>query len=278
MRRPPPERKHLCASRTVADVSSLGIVFRPQAAPERLRDTAVTAERCGLDELWLWEDCFDHGGVATAAAALGWTDRLRVGIGVLPVPLRNVAIAAMEIATLERLFPGRVIPGVGHGVLEWMEQVGARAASPMTLLREYTAALQALLAGDTVTVDGEYVHLDGVQLGWPPAHAPRLQVGAIRPRTVELAGELGDGVVLTSATSPQEVAEARRVADSSRGSGRDPVRITVYVAVDPAAGAQAAADAARAYDAADAVVLQPPGDADPVAFARFVGDEVRRLR
>jgi alkanesulfonate monooxygenase SsuD/methylene tetrahydromethanopterin reductase-like flavin-dependent oxidoreductase (luciferase family) len=279
--RPPPAPGDAArsASRTVAGVTSLGIVFRPQANPERLRETARTAEHSGLDELWLWEDCFDHGGIATAAAALASTDRLRVGIGVLPVALRNIAITAMEIASLERMFPGRVMPGVGHGVLEWMAQVGEQAASPMTLLREYTAALQALLAGDTVTVRGEYVRLDGVQLGWPPEHPPRLQVAAIRPRTLALAGELGDGVVLTSDTLPEELAEARRVVASSRGSGRDPARVTVYVAVEPAAGPPAAAALARSYSAAgaDAVVLQPPGDADPAAFARFVGDEVRQL-
>jgi alkanesulfonate monooxygenase SsuD/methylene tetrahydromethanopterin reductase-like flavin-dependent oxidoreductase (luciferase family) len=49
------------------------------------------AEEAGLEELWLWEDCFAESGVAPAAAVLGWTQRLRVGIGLLPVPLRNVA-------------------------------------------------------------------------------------------------------------------------------------------------------------------------------------------
>ena len=57
------------------------------------------------------------------------------------MPLRNVALTAMEIATLARLFPGRLTVGVGHGVLDWMSQVGGRVESPMTLLREYTAAL-----------------------------------------------------------------------------------------------------------------------------------------
>ena len=69
------------------------------------------------------------------------------------MPLRNVAIAAMEIAAVERMFPGRLIPGVGHGVLSWMGQVGARVASPLTLMREYVPALRALLAGESVTTE-----------------------------------------------------------------------------------------------------------------------------
>src|SRR5919106_986275 len=110
-------------------MTTLGAVFRPQLPPEKLRDIARTAEAAGLEELWFWEDCFLEGGVATASAALAWTERLRVGIGLLPVPLRNVALTAMETATLDRLFPGRAMIGVGHGLQGWMGQAGARVPS-----------------------------------------------------------------------------------------------------------------------------------------------------
>ncbi len=159
-------------------MTSLGVIFRPQRAPEELRAVAKAADESGIDELWLWEDCFDEGAVASAAAALAWTQRLHVGIGIMPVPLRNPALAAMEIASLARMFGDRVHIGVGHGVLDWMARVGVRAASPMTLLREYVTALQALLAGDTVTTEGDYVRLREVKLGWAPHPKPALHVGA----------------------------------------------------------------------------------------------------
>ena len=73
-----------------AAMTALGAVFRPQLPPERLRAVAELADDSGLQELWLWEDCFLEGGVSTAAAALAWTQRLKVGIGLLPVPLRSV--------------------------------------------------------------------------------------------------------------------------------------------------------------------------------------------
>src|SRR5438477_4291424 len=121
----------------------VGAVFLPQLPPERLRAVATAADVAGLDELWLWEDCFREGGMTSCAAALAWTGRLRVGVGVFPVPLRNVALAAMEVATLARMFGNRAVIGVGHGVTEWMAQVGAGTASPMTLMREYATALAA---------------------------------------------------------------------------------------------------------------------------------------
>jgi len=80
--------------------------------------------------------------------------------------------------------------------------------SPMTLLREYTAALYALLHGETVTTRGRYVNLDAVALDWPPAVAPPLLVGGIRPRTVALAGELADGVIIPGGNSPADVRAA----------------------------------------------------------------------
>jgi len=94
---------------------TMGIVFRPQSPPEELRATVELAERAGIPELWLWEDCFLEGGLTTATAALAWSQRLRVGVGLLPVPLRNPALAAMEIATIARLFPDRFVPAIGTG-------------------------------------------------------------------------------------------------------------------------------------------------------------------
>src|SRR6266545_1848052 len=65
-------------------MTTLGAVFLPQLPPERLRGVARLADESGLEELWLWEDCFRESGVAAAAAALAWTERLRVGGGLLP--------------------------------------------------------------------------------------------------------------------------------------------------------------------------------------------------
>jgi alkanesulfonate monooxygenase SsuD/methylene tetrahydromethanopterin reductase-like flavin-dependent oxidoreductase (luciferase family) len=186
----------------------LGIVVRPQLPPVRQREVAAHADAAGVDDVWLWEDCFLEGGLTSATAVLAATERIRVGIGLLPVPLRNPAVAAMEIATVAALFPGRFAPAVGHGVLDWMGQVGARVESPMTLLREWAAAVRALLAGETVSVRGRYVQLDQVSLDWPPTPTPPLLIGGRGPRTLALAGELADGTIIDSATTPDDVRTA----------------------------------------------------------------------
>jgi alkanesulfonate monooxygenase SsuD/methylene tetrahydromethanopterin reductase-like flavin-dependent oxidoreductase (luciferase family) len=288
-------------------VTTLGAVFLPQLAPERLRSVALAAEEAGLAELWLWEDCFRESGPSSAAAALAWTARLRVGVGLMPVPLRNVALTAMELATLNRMFPGRVVAGVGHGVQDWMGQVGARVESPLTLLREHVVALRGLLAGERVTTHGRYVSLDDVALDWPPSPVPEVLAGAEGPRSLRLSGEVADGTVLSSGTSPDRVRAALDlVAEGRQAAGRtSPHRVVVYLLAatgpgcaerlragqlawgfDPDADTAVAGDAEVVADAvrrwadagADTVVLQPTADdPDHEGFVRFVAEAVRPL-
>src|SRR6478609_2134359 len=93
---------------------TLGCVVTPDLHPRGFLEVARAAERGGLEELWLWEDCLKQSAVATAGAMLGATRQLRVGIGILPVPLRNAALSAMDFATLAEMFPGRLVAGLGH--------------------------------------------------------------------------------------------------------------------------------------------------------------------
>ncbi|MCT7351222.1 LLM class flavin-dependent oxidoreductase [Streptomyces sp. 15-116A] len=286
-------------------MTTLGVVLRPQLPPERFRAVVEVADRGGIQELWLWEDCFREGGVSSAAAALAWSERVRVGVGVLPVPLRNVALTAMEAATLHRMFPGRVMLGVGHGVQEWMGQVGARVESPVTLLREHLVALRRLLRGERVSSEGRYMTLRDVALDWPPETEVDVFAGATGPRSLRLSGEAADGTVLTASTSPDGVRRARGLIEEGRKrAGRDlgSHKVVVYLLAATGPGAErrlraeledegvageagvgvagdgaAVAEAVRRFaDAgADSVVLQATADEpDPEGFVRFVAEEV----
>jgi alkanesulfonate monooxygenase SsuD/methylene tetrahydromethanopterin reductase-like flavin-dependent oxidoreductase (luciferase family) len=288
-------------------MTTLGVVFRPQLPPERLRGVARAAEESGLEELWLWEDCFFEGGLASMAAALAWTERVRVGMGILPLPLRNVALTAMEAATLYRLFPDRVILGLGHGAQDWMGQAGVRPASPLTLMREQLTALRALLGGERVSAAGDYVRLDDVALYWPPADPPPLYFGATRPRSLRLSGELADGTVLDASHPPAAVRRARALIDEGRATaGRTGHhRLVVYLQAttgpDAAArlraeltiwGTESVPDLGAAGDAqtvaaavraladagADSVILVHNADEPDVeSLVRFTAEEVRPL-
>lgn len=282
---------------------TVGAICRPHLPPEQMLRTAVAADQAGLAELWLWEDCFLEGGLTSAAAILSATEGLVVGIGLLPMPLRNVAITAMEIATLDRMFPGRLRIAVGHGVQPWMAQVGARARSPLGLAREYLVALRGLLAGERVSVSGEYVTLDDVQLGWPPLARVPVLLGAIGPKSLAVAGEFVDGVLLDADFSVEGARDSVAACLAARAAAgvTDPFDVALYqrfyrgadataelqrearpggIPVGITTGAADVADRVRAMGdvGVGTVVLMPSAtESDPADYLRFAAQDVAPL-
>ena len=176
--------------------------------PEQLVALSRTAEALGADDVWVVEDIGWGGGIAAAATVLATTSRVRVAVGIFPAPLRNPALLAMEIATLGRLHPGRFVAGIGHGVQEWMRQVGAAVPSPLALLEETFAVVRRLLSGERVTIAGRAVSIDDVALVHPPVVSVPLLAGVTGPKSLDLAGRIADGVVLVEGSGASEIRDA----------------------------------------------------------------------
>jgi alkanesulfonate monooxygenase SsuD/methylene tetrahydromethanopterin reductase-like flavin-dependent oxidoreductase (luciferase family) len=208
---------------------TLGVIFHPTFPPETLADYARKAEAAGFDELWLWDDCFLPGALTSAAIALSATQRLKVGIGLLPATVYNPLFAAMEITTLARAFPNRILPGFGYGLASWMTQIGAAPKSFMRALDETVAAVRQLLGGELVTAHGQQIHLEQVQMHLGPGYVPPLYVGAMREKTLRLAGRIGDGSILVAMSSPAYVQWAcEQIRAGMAESGRTQHRVVVY--------------------------------------------------
>ena len=213
-----------------------GVIFHPKFPPETLADYARRAESAGFDELWLWDDCFLPGALTSATIALAATQSLKVCIGLLPATVYNPLFAAMEITTLARAFPGRFLPGFGHGVGSWMTQIGAAPKSTLKTLSETVTAVRRLLEGEMVTTHGTQVHLDRVQMQQAPEQIPPLYVGAMREKSLQLAGRVGDGTILTGMSSPAYVRwAAEHIRTGMAEVERIHHRVVVYydVKVDP---------------------------------------------
>ncbi|MEO5901970.1 MAG: LLM class flavin-dependent oxidoreductase, partial [Ilumatobacteraceae bacterium] len=195
----------------------IGMCFPRELEASVVRTFAERLEAGGADELWVIEDCFYTAGISLAATALARTERLTVGIGIMPAVARNPAITAMEVATLANLAPGRVIAGIGHGVQEWMSQMGVRPASPVTTLEETITVVRRLLAGEEVTFDGRAVHFDAVKLAAPPSPVPPVIAGVRGPKSLAVAGRCADGIVLAEFSGPAAVCNAVAAAGSPDG-------------------------------------------------------------
>ena len=208
-----------------------GVMYRRHYAPETLKPFVQRAESAGLDEVWVVEDCFFGGGIALATSALAFSERIAVGLGIMPAVARNAAFTAMEVALLAKLYPGRFLPGLGHGVGDWMRQIGAFPKSQLQALEEVTLTLRRLLRGELVTVEGQQVNIKDVQLVFPPEVVPPVSLGVRGPKSLQLAGRSADGTLLAEFASPAYVRWAReQIAQGQRAVERsDPHRLTVYM-------------------------------------------------
>jgi alkanesulfonate monooxygenase SsuD/methylene tetrahydromethanopterin reductase-like flavin-dependent oxidoreductase (luciferase family) len=207
---------------------AIGAVFPATALPEELPSFAARIEALGYDEVWVIEDCFLSGGLTLAATALAATREVRVGIGLLPAAVRNPAIAAMEIATLARLYPGRLTVTFGHGVESWMTQIGARPAKRVAALGEVITAVRMLLAGEVVTMAGTWVSLASVVLENPPQVAPPVLAGTTGVQGMRLAARRADGLLLPEGCGLTFISQARQIMAEVSRPLPDPLDLVVY--------------------------------------------------
>ena len=188
--------------------TGVGVMLPLDLPAGEVLEFAQTAESLGFDQLWVVEDLGFRGGVAQAAAVLAATKTITVGIGILPAGARNAAFAAMELATLAQLFPGRIIAGLGHGMPGWMRQAGAWPSSPLGLLEEYTHAVRTLLSGEPGPAAGRFVNVSGVVIKEIPDANPPIVLGVRGPKSLALTGRVAQGVILAEPATPRYVADS----------------------------------------------------------------------
>ncbi|MGB1287321.1 MAG: LLM class flavin-dependent oxidoreductase [Aggregatilineales bacterium] len=208
-----------------------GIMFKRHYPPQHLPAFAKQAEASGFDEIWVVEDCFYAGGIAQAATAIAHTSHAHIGLGIMPAVARNAAFTALEIASLASISNGRFLPGIGHGVRGWMQQINALPESQLGALAEHTSAIRAILRGERVTVTGSYVHLDDVALEYPLAVAPPVQLGVRGPKSLQVSGRVADGTILAEGCSPDYIRWAREQINIGRNTASrdDKHHITIYI-------------------------------------------------
>ena len=168
--------------------------------------TSATPKTAGSSAVWQADSRLVRECSVAMAAFAATTDRIKVGSGVVDCWTRNPARLAATFSTLDDLAPGRIILGIGAWWEPLATKVGVHRTRPLTAMREIVTAVRALLANENVTFDGDFVHLDGVELDYVyqdrrPKDVP-IYIGATGMQMMELTGEIADGVVLNYLVSP----------------------------------------------------------------------------
>ena len=196
--------------------------------PARSAALAAAAEEAGFRTIWFAENPFQRGVLPAASASAVATGSIAIGIGVFNPFNRHPSLMAMEIAALDELAGGRAILGIGVGVPPVIDRF-APFRRPVAAMRDAVAILRGMLAGETVTHAGTVFSADAVSLGFaPPRRDIPIQIAAMGPRMLRLAGEIGDGVLISNMCPPGYTAHAAALAaEGAASAGRAPPETVV---------------------------------------------------
>jgi len=141
------------------------------------------------------------------AAYAAVTDRLKVGSGVINNWTRNIGLLASTFLTLDDLAPDRIICGVGAWWDPLATNVGINRRKPLIAMKETVLIFKRLLAMERVSFDGEFIHVNNIELDVvhgrkEPRHVP-VYIGATGDQMLELSGEIADGVLLNYCVPPE---------------------------------------------------------------------------
>ena len=186
----------------------------PAEDPELLFDYAARCETLGLDSLWLTERLAGPAPalepMAAIAAMAARTRRLKFGMSVLVLPARNPVVLARQIATIDFLSGGRLLPAFGLGTDDAREQeaTGVPKAERAGRTDEATVLLRRLWTEDRVIHHGRYFRVTDVTVRPRPILAGRaVWFGGRSEAALRRVGRLGDGW-LASGVTPDEVRAA----------------------------------------------------------------------
>ena len=257
------------------------------AEPETFGPVLDDLERLGFDSLWLSERLSGPAPdpLAALAFAAGRTRRLKLGTSVLVVPGRNPAVLASELASIDRLSGGRLLPAVGLGAVDPVEQqgFGVARAERAAWFDEALPLLRRLWSGERVDHAGPRFAYEGVRILPTPVQDPlEVWLGGIAPSELRRVGRLGDGW-LPSFCTPDDVVAGRPVVEEAAAAAGRAIDVEHWGALVFYAGGEVpdrlAEVLARRRPGVDVAELVPAGTAAlratlerfvDVGFSKFV--------
>lgn len=207
-----------------------GIEFVPREPYWKIVYYAVQAELGGFSNLWVTDHFYNRNVYVTLTAAAIYTNKITFGPGVTNPYMVNPVFTAQAVATLNELAPGRVVLGIGAGDKTTLESVGMEMQKPLMAVQEAVDIFRKITSGENVVYQGEVFKTAGAKFSFKPRGGIPVYIGAQGPKMLELAGKIGDGVLI-NASHPKDVEYAVNcVKEGIRQVGKkfDEVDVAVY--------------------------------------------------
>ena len=206
----------------------IGLSFTRGLAPKDIVECVQLAEELGYESAWVAEG---HGGdqfsILTACAVA--TTKILLGTSITSVFVRSAPTIAMAAACVDHFSDGRCILGLGssHRVQVGPEH-GLEFSQPVQRLRECVDIVRGLLRDSTVSYEGSIFNIERFDLWFEPLRNEiPIYVAAVRPRMLQICGEISQGTILTYCTREHATVAAENVALGARNAGKDPTKVDV---------------------------------------------------
>lgn len=175
-----------------------GLGVRTQLNDASFLDVVDCLEQLQFDSLWLSERISGNAPdpVVAMSMAAARTTRMKFGMSVMVLPGRNPIVLAKELATLDRMSGGRLLPAFGLGVADPHEQqaFGVERSARAKIFNEALEVMRACWTQDSVTFHGEHFTYDDVTvLPKPLQQPPEVWLGGIAESELRRVGRLADG-------------------------------------------------------------------------------------
>jgi 5,10-methylenetetrahydromethanopterin reductase len=188
-------------------VVEFGIEFVPRDLYWKTTFYAIQAEKIGFEYLWITDHFNNRNVYVSLAIASAYTERIKFGPGVTNPYLVHPGVTAQAVATLNEIAPGRVVCGLGAGDKTTLQMLNLEQRKPLRTIRESVEIIRGITSGKTLEMQGKIFNVAGAKLNFKIANPIPIFIGAQGPKMLELAGEIGDGVLI-NASHPKDVENA----------------------------------------------------------------------
>ncbi|MGZ4132175.1 MAG: LLM class flavin-dependent oxidoreductase, partial [Actinomycetota bacterium] len=205
-----------------------GVVLQGAYPPAEFSSMVERIDALGFSHLWLTDSSLHaRNSYAYLTLAATRSPRLLLGTAVTNPLTRHPAVTAVAAATVDELSGGRMILGIGAGDRPLLA-LGMRPAR-LSSLRAAIGAIRALWSGAEVSVDDPAFTLDGAHLRFDARGDIPIYISASGPKTLELAGEVADGVILLVGLFPEALTWALEHVDRGAAkAGRPRPHVAVF--------------------------------------------------
>jgi 5,10-methylenetetrahydromethanopterin reductase len=198
-------------------MAEFGIAIDGRAPIADIAAQAQAAEEGGASTLWIAYHLYLRDPITTAALALGATRRIKIALMAMSPYSTHPVYIAMAAASLDEMYPGRVILCLGAGAPADLKAAGIDSPRPLVAIGEAVKICRSLFAGEMADFQGEMFKVSGRRLVNGGRAIP-IVIAASRPNMLKLAGRVTDGVLISAATSPPFVKTCLDLAGAGRKS------------------------------------------------------------